>query len=293
MTREWQIYYNAVFGAIGGLLGWLVVGLFDTGGWAITLAYVFVGAGVGLFIGTLTGAVEGAVVKRSAAQARRGAALGGGAGLVSGIVGLLIGEFAFLTLKGGLLGRAAGWTALGLFLGLGEGLISRKSKRASYGAIGGTAAGFLGGIVYEAMTQLFLDRSDSAQMVVGALGLIIIGASLGGIIPLSVDIIARVAANRGLIKVMGGKRAGLEVSVVDVVTLGSYDGCDVYLPGDKGIEGKQAQIGKGSQGFSIQNIGQQATITVGGAPVPPGESQELTTGTAIQLGNTVIQFSAG
>ena len=93
----------------------LVVGLFDTGGWAITLAYVFVGAGVGLFIGTLTGAVEGAVVKRSAAQARRAAALGGGAGLVSGIVGLLIGEFAFLTLKGGLLGRAAGWTALGLF----------------------------------------------------------------------------------------------------------------------------------------------------------------------------------
>ena len=47
MNRLMQIYYNAVFGASGGLIGWFIVGLFPTGDWNILIAYTFVGAGVG------------------------------------------------------------------------------------------------------------------------------------------------------------------------------------------------------------------------------------------------------
>jgi hypothetical protein len=290
MTRNWQIYYNAIFGAIGGLLGWLIVGRFNTGEWNITLAYIFVGAGIGLTIGAMVGAVEGVIIKQSANRAVLGAAMGGGAGLVSGIIGLLIGEVAFLALGGGFLGRALGWTALGLFLGVGEGLVSRQLKRASYGAIGGTIAGLLGGIIYEAMTQLFLTRSETAQMIVGALGLIVIGACLGGIIPLSVDLIARVADGRGLLKVLSGRRANLEISIIDVATLGSYDGCDVYLPGDRAIEGKQAQIGKGPQGYTIKNIGQRTPIYLNGSPLAPNANQPLPAGADIQIGETRLRF---
>ena len=64
--------------ALGGFLGWLVVGSFPTQTWNIWLASAFIGAGVGLFIGLAVGAVEGAIIKRSAKQALRGAALGAG-----------------------------------------------------------------------------------------------------------------------------------------------------------------------------------------------------------------------
>jgi hypothetical protein len=293
MTRNWQIYYNAIFGAIGGLVGWLVIGQFGTSEWqSITLAYIVVGAGVGLCIGAATGAVEGVIVKQSAARAGLGAALGGGAGLVGGMIGLLIGQGAFLLFEGGLLGRSTGWTALGLFLGIGEGLVSGKLKRASYGAVGGLAAGFTGGIIYEGATQLFLDQSDTAQMIVGAIGLIIIGASLGGIIPFSVDLIAKVSANHGLIRVLNGRRANLEIPVIDQITLGSYDGCDLYLP-DKNMEGKQAQIGKGAQGFELKNIGRERPIAVNNNPLFPGQISPLTSGTQIQVGETALLFTVG
>jgi hypothetical protein len=290
VSKNWQIYYNAVFGAIGGLLGWFVIGQLDTGSWrSITLAYIVAGAGIGFFIGAAAGAVEGIIIKQSVSRAILGAAMGGLAGLASGVVGLFIGQQAFLLIQGGLLGRAIGWTFLGLFLGLGEGIVSRKVKQTSYGAIGGTIAGFLGGLIYESMTQLFLEQSNQAQIVVGGLGLIIIGASLGGLVPLSVDVIARVAANRGMVRVLNGRRAGLELSVVDVITLGSYDGCDLYLPGDSQIEKKHAKIGKGASGFSVLNIG-ATPLLVNDQPVYSQQSQLLSPGSQIRLGQTIVLF---
>lgn len=290
MTRFWQIYYNALFGAIGGLLAWLVVGQFDNGAWDINLAYSFIGAGVGLGIGALIGAVEGLLLKRSLWQAILGAFLGGLTGLLSGVIGLLAGEWIFVTLGGELPGRAAAWTILGFCLGLGQGLISGKRKRAVYGALGGITAGLLGGIAYEALTQIFLEQVRFAQMMLGAVGLMVIGASLGGIIPLSIDLIAKVVANRGLLRVLNGSRAGLEYLVIETTTLGSYDGCDLYLPGDRGIEKRQARIEKTPQGFQLTNISQETVVTVNGVAIRPGHEAPLPAGATIQLGHTNLQF---
>jgi len=294
MSKWMQIYYNAVFGAIGGLLGWLLVGSVRTSDWDIWLAYAFVGAGVGMCIGAAVGAVEGVVVKRSARQAVTGALLGAAAGMAAGTVGLLIGWLAFLGLKGGPLGRSVGWMCLGLFLGLGEGLVSLKLKRASYGTAGGAVAGLLGGLLYEGMTQRFLEKSDSVQMVVGGLGLILVGASLGGLIPVSVEAIAR-AAGRGTLRVLSGRREGLERSVVDNVTMGSYDGCDVYLPGDPGIDPKHAVVYKGNGGFFVRNIGTKGLpISAAGQALVPGmPDQRLRSGDLIVLGQTSVRFTEG
>lgn len=292
MNRFMQIYYNAIFGAIGGLIGWFVVGLFPTGDWDILIAYAFVGAGVGAFIGLLTGSVGGLMVQRSVRRATLGAVLGCIAGLASGTIGLLLGEGFFLILKGGLIGRSLGWTFLGLFLGMGDGLINLKMKRAGYGAVGGMLGGLAGGLVYESMTELFIKQSGDIQIVVGAIGVILIGACLGGIIPLSVELIAAVVG-RGALEVLNGKRQGLVVSVIDRVTLGSYDGCEVYLPMDKGIAKKHALVYQGKGGFFAQDLGSAAGTFVGNRRVPiqtPG--LQLRSGDQIRLGETLVRFKS-
>ena len=97
MNKRMQIYYNALFGAIGGFLGWLVVGSLPTQTWNIWLASAFIGAGVGMCIGLTVGAVEGVIIKRSVKQTLWGALRGAGIGLLSGMVGLIVGEIIFLT----------------------------------------------------------------------------------------------------------------------------------------------------------------------------------------------------
>lgn len=286
MSKSLQIYYNAIFGAIGGLLGWLLLGSVSTGSWKILAAYAFVGAGVGLAIGALTGMVEGAVIKRSPRRAVIGAALGAAAGLASGVLGLLIGEGVFLLIGGGIIGRALGWLLLGLFLGIGEGVVSRSTKRASYGAIGGTIAGALGGLLYEGMTQAFLTRGDTVQMIIGAVGLMLIGASLGAIIPLTIVI----AGGKGMLRVRNGKREGLELTIVDAATIGSYDGCQLYLSGDPAVAAKHARIyRKGSQ-FFIEDLGSAGGIAVNGTRIVAGGTMEVKQGAKIQVGATMIDL---
>lgn len=290
MSKRRQIYYNACFGAAGGFLGWLVVGSFPTQTWNIWLASAFIGAGVGLFIGLAVGAVEGAIIKHSVKQTLRGAFFGAGIGLASGMIGLIVGEIIFLTIKGGLVARALGWMVFGFVLGLGQGLLDRRSRRrVSYSALGGMIAGLLGGLMFELLTQVFLRDSANAQIVLSGLGLILIGASIGGIIPLSLDVLRRVAKDKGTLVVRTGGGAGLEVSVLDSVRLGSYDGCDVYLPGDPAIAAEHARIVKSSDGFRVTPMG--GVTVVAGQPVS-GAGYLLKHGDKLQLGSTIIEFEA-
>lgn len=286
MSKGQQIYYNALFGAIGGLLAWMVVGSFATGSWPLWLAYSFVGAGVGLFIGGMTGAVDGIVTKQSIRPAITGGISGAVVGMISGAVGLLMGGEIFLLFGGGLIGRSLGWLLLGLLLGIGEGLVARSTQRASYGAIGGLVAGALGGVLYESLTQLFLTQSGNVQMIVSAIGLILIGACLGGIIPMTIAIFAR-----GKLRVLTGRREGTEVDVLDAVTLGSYDGCELYLPGDGAIAKKHARVYRNGQAFYVEDLGAESGTLIDQQRLPPQASQPIQKGAQIQLGSTVVEFS--
>jgi hypothetical protein len=139
-----------------------------------------------------------------------------------------------------------------------------------------------------------LQDSEAAQAVLGGIGLILIGACLGGIIPLSVEAIARVMG-RGTLVVLDGRRRGLEESVVDAVTLGSYDGCNVHLPGDAGIDSRHAAIFKGRNGFFVRNIGKNDfPIWVGDMQLAPGMADHrLQSDAEIVLGQTRVQFREG
>jgi len=288
MTKTLQVYYNTVFGAIGGLLAWFFVGMVTTSDWEVYIANMAVGAGIGLFIGAALGMVEGLVIKQTLRQTLVGGFLGGVAGTIGGAFGLLLGGFVFVLIGGGLIARMAGWMLLGFALGLGQGVISLKLKRASYGLIGGTLAGLVGGALYELFTQTFLDQSAEAQVYLSAVGLVLIGTSLGSIIPLSVDAIARAAGQHGLIVILTGDRANREITIIGAATVGSSDACDVYLP-DRAVDKKQAAIIKEEQGFVIHNQGNRSFM-VNQIQVLPNERTLLTDSAKIQMGETLMNF---
>jgi hypothetical protein len=285
MNKTMQIYYTAVLGALGGLLGWWVVGSVPTGAWNVWLAYPLVGAGLGLCIGACVAATDGALIKRSAPRALRDALAGGVVGALAGLAGLLLAEVGFLAFEGGVVGRALGWMLLGGFIGLSDLLVSRRLNRALYGALGGLAGGLAGGVLYEALTQAFLTQSDRAQVVVGGVGLILLGACIGALIPL-----ARQALSRGELRVLNGEQAGLVREVSDTASIGRYDGCDVYLP-DSSVAWRHALIRRTSQGFALEVLAESGRgATVGERRVGPGESAPLRGGERIWLGETAVEF---
>jgi len=84
MNRRMRTYYYAVFGAIGGLIGWQISNLLGLSFVSnIYLSEAVVGALVGLSIGLLIGITEGTLT-RNLIQAAK-------SGLFSGLLGLAAG----------------------------------------------------------------------------------------------------------------------------------------------------------------------------------------------------------
>lgn len=285
MSKQLQIYYSAVFGALGGLAGWWIIGSFATQTWGIWAAAAFVGAGLGLCIGALVAAADGAMVKGKPLRAVRDGLLGGLAGVVAGALGMVLAQGAFLALLGGWAGRALSWMLLGLLIGMGDLLVSRRPQRAGYAALGGLAGGLLGGLLYEGLTQLFLAQVGAAQVVLSGVGLVIIGAFIGGLIPLARQVFAR-----GELRVIGGEQAGLVREVTDSATIGRYDGNDLYLP-DVGVAWRHAVVRRVAAGFELAVLpNTDGVAQVAGLPVDPGSSKPLQSGDRIRIGGAELEF---
>ncbi len=285
MSKLLQIYYSAVFGALGGLAGWWVVGSFATQTWGIWPAAAFVGGGLGLCIGALVAAADGTMVKGKPVRAVRDGILGGLAGVAAGVVGMLLAQAAFLALLGGWAGRALSWMLLGLLIGLGDLLVSRRPQRAVYAALGGLAGGLAGGLLYEGLTQIFLAQAGVAQVAFSGIGLVIIGACIGGLIPL-----ARQVFSRGELRVIGGEQAGLVREVTDSATIGRYDGNDLYLP-DVGVAWRHAVVRRADAGFELAVLpNADGVVQVGGLDVDPGAARMLQSGDRIRIGGAELEF---
>lgn len=301
MSKTWQIYFYIVLGCIGGILGWLIVGLIPMDDWDVHLSNVISGIGVGLFIGGAIGIMEGLLVKRSILRTILGLIGGSIAGAISGGLGLGLGglafayignlEVSFLTepiigdfALGGFLARIIGWVSFGAFLGLGLGILSLKIKRIAFSLLGGVVAGLMGGVIYDLLTQMFLQNSGQAQVFLSAIGIVLIGACLGGIIAATVEL-----AKDAIIKILSGKRANTEISVIGRTTIGSSDACDVYIP-DEGVKKNHAQVLKGAKGFTLQNTADNQPILLNQTMLPTGATQSLKDGDIITIGAARLQF---
>jgi hypothetical protein len=198
MSRRMRAYYYAVFGAMGGLIGWCLsnlLGLSFTP--TLYLSEAVVGGLIGVCIGLLLGATEGLVTLNAAHSVRAGA-VGALLGLVAGAIGLPMGEIFFQSIGASWPGRALGWALFGLLIGLAEGLGGRS--QAWKGALGGLAGGLVGGGLLEA------SRRYLADPILGkAIGLILLGAGVGALIAL-----IAVLLSRAWLEVVSGKLKGTE-----------------------------------------------------------------------------------
>src|SRR5207249_2117860 len=88
-----RIYFNAVFGALGGLLGWMLFGVFgDKSDDRVTVQGLLGGALIGGLIGYFVVSVE-AIRDRSLVRFSRLASYGVVLGALGGALGMLLGDW--------------------------------------------------------------------------------------------------------------------------------------------------------------------------------------------------------
>ena len=281
MNRRMRTYFYAIFGAIGGLIGWQAsdyLGLSFVKN--LYLSEMIVGALIGLVIGLCIGLTEG-LLTQNFVQALRAGLFSAVLGLVAGAIGLPLSEFLFQAVGAGIVGRALGWGVFGLLLGLAEGVVGKS--QAWKGMLGGLIGGALGGALLESASH-WLSNPMSGK----AAGLVLLGASVSAFISLIV-----VLLSRAWLEVVSGKLKGTEF-ILDkfmkaggpAIAIGSSAlKSEIVLP-DPDIAPQHAMLtGDGIQ-FSLKDMSLAGTY-INGRKI---ERTQLTNGQKIRMGNTEMIY---
>jgi predicted component of type VI protein secretion system len=112
----------------------------------------------------------------------------------------------------------------------------------------------------------------------------ILGACIGSLLAVVSEIFVQAR-----LLVLIGPKEGREYTLDRTCTsVGSSDSCDVYLPGDAGIERVHAYIRRDKHGLMVQPASPTAGIAVDGRPIPP-EGTPLPDGARLTIGRTVLK----
>jgi hypothetical protein len=300
-----KMYFNAVFGALGGLLGWMLFGVLgernpSSEGFfsALDFNLLLGGALIGGSIGYFVAGVE-AIRDQSLVRFARLASYGVLLAMVGGAIGMYLGDrinqllrsivgggIPIVNLLVGMLARGIGWSLLGLAIGGSEGIAARSLGKFSYGTIGGLMGGFIGGVLFEPF-YYFASREGATTYVWSAVGLIILGACIGSLSALVQTVF--LPAN---VKVLRGWQEGREYPLdKGACLIGRDEHADIALFRDMKIEKKHCYI---------KNLRGKYVLVNNGAPpeftrvndVPIGDQRELADGDRIQLGNVILRFQA-
>ncbi len=272
-----RVYYNAVFGGLGGLLGWMLFGIFgrkdapeNEVSWQLLLGGAFIGGAIGYL---LVGAE--ALRDRSLLRFVRLGAYGVVLGVVGGAAGMWIGDKVNTRLiswigavRGSsgallatLLARGLGWMLLGMAVGVSEGIAARSLGKFSYGTIGGAIGGFVGGVLY----MLALDRTRAHAehtLLWGAVGLVILGACIG-----SLSALVQAVFQPASVKVLRGWQEGREYPLEKKDNLlGRDEHADVALFRDMRVEKLHAFIRRDGNRFVLCNNQAPAGSTTSRSP---------------------------
>lgn len=293
-----RVYYNAVFGGIGGLLGWTLLGALGIRTMESFGHFLLNGALIGCSIGYLVVSVE-AIRDRSLIRFCYHASYGLVLGAIGGALGMLIGEWvnqivagwvgadregSALYAIGTMIARGLGWMFLGLAVGMSEGIASRSLGKFSYGAIGGLMGGFLGGALFN-LFHVVARRQGSGSLLAGALGLIILGACIGAL-----SALVKAVFQPASVKVLVGWQEGREYALDKPNTLvGRDEYADVALFRDMRVEKQHIIIQREGNRFILLNNNAPPDYTrVNGAPV--SHYRDLQDGDRIELGRIVLRF---
>jgi MFS family permease len=301
-----RIYFNAVFGALGGLLGWVLFGAFgdkSTPDHRFTAQLLLGGAFIGGFIGYLVVSVD-AIRDRSLVRFSRLATYGVLLGAVGGAAGMWFGDWVnylivgwlgagrdesgTLHLLGTMFARGLGWMFLGLAVGVSEGVAARSLGKLSYGTLGGAIGGFVGGALFGLFYLKTIDKTATTTLwgtVGGALGLIILGACIGAL-----SALVQAVFQPASVKVLRGWQEGREYPLdkTDHV-LGRDEHADIALFRDMKVEKRHAVIQReGNRYILLNNDAPPEFTRVNDEPVT--QLRDLKDGDRIQLGNVVLRF---
>ncbi len=281
MSRIMRLYYYAVLGAMGGLIGWQASNTIGLSFWSnLYLSEIVVGGLIGLSIGALIGLSEG-LNSRNFLQILKSTLFSGGLGLIGGAIGLPIAEGLFLFLGGGVLGRAIGWAVFGLLIGAAFAITS--GNEAWKPALGGAIGGLLGGIVLESVRALFTD-----PLVGKAIGLTSLGTSIGIFIALIVLLLSK-----AWFEVTSGKMQGSEFILDKFIKsngpsafIGSSPlKSDIVLP-DPDIDPQHALLKGEDSHFNLKDLSLSGTF-INGTKI---EIAQLRKNQTVKIGNTELIY---
>lgn len=294
----YQLYYLAVLGGLGGLIGWILTSLLvmfvavpNSDAWVYVTDGIR-GLVIGLCVGSAICSFDGLLLSRSLHVTLQGIKYGAALGAFGGIVGLILGEILFQFLGGGVWARAIGWAVFGIFVGTSDGVAHKMPSKIKYGAFGGLIGGLIGGSTYERLTLFLLGTlGDRAYALAwgSAVGLIILGACIGAMVGLVESVLRRawlVILNGRL----EGKQRTLE-SRKSVTTIGRTDKCDIILVGDPQVADVHAEIAVENDDFVLRPRDGKVTAE-SGAQVFPVSCHRLCSGDRFQIGATRLLFQA-
>jgi hypothetical protein len=296
-----RIYFNAVFGALGGLLGWLLFGVFGDPGTSERRQWLLGGAVIGGSIGYFVVSVE-AIRDRSLVRFCRLASYGVVLGAVGGALGMWLGETvnyalvgqigarrdSFLPFLATMAARGLGWMLLGTAIGVSEGIAARSLGKFSYGTLGGALGGFVGGALFGGLYLAAIEWTTSHEAwaaLGGAVGLVTLGACIGALSAL-VQAVFQAAS----VRVLRGWQEGREYPLDKIDTLlGRDERADIALFRDMKVEKRHAIIQRDRNRFVlINNHAPPEQTQVNGAAV--ANTLDLNDGDRIQLGNVILRF---
>src|SRR5947209_563999 len=260
-----RMYFNAVFGALGGLLGWMLFGVLGEKNPSNETAFLFLsyldlnlllgGAIIGGAIGYFVVSVE-AIRDQSLVRFARLASYGVLIAMFGGAIGMYAGDLintGLLAVTRGMgftldtagvpylilamFARGLGWSLLGIAIGASEGIAARSLGKFSYGTIGGLLGGFIGGLLFQ-LFYFFASRALSTTYFWSALGLVILGACIG-----MLSALVQAVFQPASVKVMRGWQVGREYALdKPAILLGRAENADIALFRDMKVEKRHAFI---------------------------------------------------
>lgn len=278
----YNIYYLALFGALGGLLAWRLTSLHIViSGFNIYARDVILGVILGIVIGGTLFAAEGMSgrsIKRSIKVGLIGGALGG----VGGAVGLPAGEWLFQSVGGSFIGRALGWAIFGMFIGIAASVTG--GTQAPKGAVGGLIGGAVGGLVVEGI------GGGIGGPYGDALGLVLLGACVAVAVATITTLLGQ-----SWIEVVEGPMEG-KIFFLDKylsksgkpASIGSDPWkSDIYLGGDRGIGSHHAQLERKGETNSITDLGVPGGTSANGRPITSHTLSDLD---SLTIGETRLLY---
>jgi hypothetical protein len=303
-----SMFYLALAGAAGGLLGWAVIEPFfnDFDPRGNTAIGIFVFAIVNSCVALLIGGAEG-IAARNFGRSALSAAVGIGIAFVGGVVALLPAGVLFmisislgLALGGpppgdhgmprGLLllfliiGRGLAWAVFGMTVGLGQGIALRSKRLVLNGFLGGMLGAMLGGMLFDPLYLLLHGFEGTA----GAASSRAVGfATIGVLAGLFIGAVEHLAREAWFLMRTGPLLGKQFVLYRNPTILGSSPKADVYLFKDPDIEPRHAAVHTVGNRREIEDLGTPGGTFVNGRPV---RRQVLRDGDQIQVGSTLIDY---